>query len=53
MKLAEKLASHPGWPGTHTFMDALLLGEERTNKVDNESMIDFLTSSIDRLDEKE
>lgn len=53
MKLAEKLASHPGWPGTHTFMDALLLGEERTNKVDNESMIDFLTSSIDRLDGKE
>jgi len=53
MKLAEKLASHSGWPGKHTFTDALLLGEERTKKADNDSMIDFLTSSIDRLDGKE
>ena len=53
MKLAGKLASHPGWPGEHTFMDALILGEERTGNTDNESMIDFLTSSIDRLDGKE
>jgi len=52
MKLAETLASHSGWPGSHTFTDALLLGEERTSKTDNESMIDFLTSSIDRLNGK-
>ena len=50
MKLADKLASNPACPAELDATGVLLLGEERTSKTDNESMLEFIQTSISKIE---